>query len=108
MRGCNLLDNAQATFGEAFDSFPIRSGEGEKAVLGIFLHHANQDHYTAIVRDKDEPMVAWHLDSLRWWHIRRLEPEDFSNLLTEPGVAAFRVGCDPERWATGRIEIAME
>ena len=81
---------------DAFDSFPMESGEGDKAVLGIFLHKAG--HYTAMLRDRHDPYVAWHVDSTRWWTAQRLDPAGFVALVFAPGVAALRVGCNPERW----------
>ena len=96
LRGCTRLATPAATMSDAFDSFPMESGENEKAVLGIFLHQA--DHYTAILQDRADPNVAWHVDSARWWTARRLEPTDFVDLVFALGVAALRVGSDPARW----------
>ena len=75
------------------------SAEAEKAVLGIFVHHGA--HYTAIVRDKDDPSLAWHIESLHGGQVAPLGPTQFLALLENPAVLTLKIGTDPVRWYGG-------
>ena len=106
-RGCTRRETPAATMQDAFDSFPEVSDEAEKAVLGIFLHHGQvrggrpRNHYTALVRDKDDPLRAWHIDSMGRDQVTCVGPDEFAALVDDADTTTLRIGCDPATWYAG-------